>query len=59
MKPATMLMRRAALNRDVGPQCGKGFLEARLRRWRVPAPSFTSVRRTGKWECSTSWMIAS
>ncbi len=23
-----MLMHRAALNRDVGPQCGKGFLEA-------------------------------
>jgi hypothetical protein len=23
-----MLMYRAALNRDVGPQCGKGFLEA-------------------------------
>ena len=22
-------------------------------------PSFTSVRRTGKWDCSTSWMIAS
>jgi hypothetical protein len=22
-------------------------------------PSFTSVRRTGKWECSTSWMISS
>jgi len=28
MKPATMLMHRAALNRDVGLQCGKGFLEA-------------------------------
>jgi len=28
MKPATMLMHRAALNRDVGPQFGKGFLEA-------------------------------
>ena len=23
-----MLMHRAALNRDVGPQCGKGFLKA-------------------------------
>jgi hypothetical protein len=23
-----MLMHRAALNRDIGPQCGKGFLEA-------------------------------